>query len=1622
MENQTEASTKSTGRFSKRRFSHKLWVLLRNIVLALFFFLISAILIFQIPAVQAYVVGKITSFLSEELDTEVNAGRFYLTFFDQFQLENFLIKDQAGDTLIYVDNLFVDFNLLPKQLYNKRILVDQLKLKGGRINLQFDEFTETSNAAFLFDYFSTGGKKSDNGGLHLFKVEDLLLEDLKFVSGNAHTGQILDFDVSFGLLAGINLRPLDKIIQLKRVAFDKLIAHITDGLPAENYIPRDRSVIIDEVPLEDWEVPFAVESASVSISNSRVVYDNWFMEQREFQSEKAFDFNHLKINDLNLKVNEFFMQDLNFDGHLDELSFGADNGFRLKSLAADYFSVHSDGARLDGFHFITDNSYLGDTIVLRYDRYPDFLDFSNNVFLDINLKESTITLDDIMYFAEPLRRNDFFISNVNQKLNISGEIGGRVNSLSVRNFKMNLSDQLVAAGRFDLRNVTTPKDALVNFNLTNFSTDLKTLKRLIPGFNYPTNFNKLGRFNFAGNFDGFFDNFVAYGELRTVIGSAKLDMQLNFTDGRDLAQYSGSLSLINFDFGKWIDNDDFGKINFESDVKEGRGLTLEHLRAELRAEIVNFSYRDYNYENVTFDGLMRKDSISGLITIDDENLKFQIDGYVADLTSNPILDFDFDIERLHLKELNILTENIAISGRGNIAMLLPQKEDIDGLLIIKDVIISRDTTFQEIDSIVLYTRNVGNDNQLLALESDLINAEIMGSFKITEIPKIIKKDLRKDFPELSALINVKGTDTVFSVNRFSYRLDMNNPGKIPAMFNIDNFELDSLVLLGSFVGGGDFESEYTLEGGTNHWEFKNNVFDTLRLNLHRAGAEWDVSVRTNGYNLGKANWNDVNINIHGGNDELVVNFGVDEIGDKIHKVLLQGRLKAEEGAFLFNFLPSKFELAENIWTLTQTNSIKYHDSFLVVNNLLFETAESRKVLINSFDDFGIRTEILGLDLELLNEFVDANRYNFAGVIDANLNTSNIFTLEALNGNIKVEDFVLNNIPMGEFNLRAIAGGIKEPINITCNLRKDGGGIRAGGRLNIPRESEGGKITIDTKLIFDNYPLNVAEAFILDGISNTGGYLQGDLELSGPLNELDINGKVNIIEGRVKIDFLGTTYRTSQYPVYLRNDIIDFSSVVLSDELGNTATIKGGITHDRFKNLGLAVTISSNEFLMLNTGKGDNDLFYGRGYGKATIGFSGNFINTNIDINATTMESTKLSIPLFGSLDATNKDFITFTNNSNGEEDEEEEQERVIPEGLTMRMNLGVTNDAEIYMIFDERTGDILQGTGNGNLLINITREGEFEMYGEYVVTQGEYLFTLLNFVNKPFIVRQGGTIQWAGDPLDATLNLQAEYKGLRTPVYNFISDLVDGRAELAQVAADAKSATDVQLVMNLRGQLLEPDITFELGFPELESQLRTIVQNKLREVEADENELNRQVLGLIVFNNFFSTGFSGQDNTQLGINTLSGFLSAQISSYLSEVLSQAFTGVDFITGIDFDVGYNRYLGDNFDGANPLTGEEFNVRVRNTLFDDRLAINAGANLVSANELTGGYYIAGDLAVEYYLTEARRLKVKFYNRNDVTIYGPRQRTGIGLSFRKEFNNLEELFTGVKKDIVKKNLEER
>ena len=80
----------------------------------------------------------------------------------------------------------------------------------------------------------------------------------------------------------------------------------------------------------------------------------------------------------------------------------------------------------------------------------------------------------------------------------------------------------------------------------------------------------------------------------------------------------------------------------------------------------------------------------------------------------------------------------------------------------------------------------------------------------------------------------------------------------------------------------------------------------------------------------------------------------------------------------------------------------------------------------------------------------------------------------------------------------------------------------------------------------------------------------------------------------------------------------------------------------------------------------------------------------------------------------------------------------------MNFELEVTRDADIKLIFDEKIGDVIQGTGNGNLIMEIDRVGNFNMFGSYEVYDGKYDFTLQNVIDKKFRMVQGGTytLEW----------------------------------------------------------------------------------------------------------------------------------------------------------------------------------------------------------------------------------------------------------------------------------------
>ena len=156
------------------------------------------------------------------------------------------------------------------------------------------------------------------------------------------------------------------------------------------------------------------------------------------------------------------------------------------------------------------------------------------------------------------------------------------------------------------------------------------------------------------------------------------------------------------------------------------------------------------------------------------------------------------------------------------------------------------------------------------------------------------------------------------------------------------------------------------------------------------------------------------------------------------------------------------------------------------------------------------------------------------------------------------------------------------------------------------------------------------------------------------------------------------------------------------------------------------------------------------------------------------------------------------------------------------------------------------------------------------------------------------------------------------------------------------------------------------------------------------------------------------------INTISELLSNQLSIHLTQLLSEVFTDVGFISGVDFNINYNVY--DNENGIDPniapgTTGRALQLRQSLDLFNDRLTVQVGGNIDWGSNVVdptrNSAFLAGDVVIEYAVTRDRRFKVRAYQLTDATILGRRNKRGVGLSWRREFDSLNEFFSRMKKD---------
>ena len=130
------------------------------------------------PVFQTFLVQRVASFLSAELNTTVSLDRIQIEFFRTLSIKNLYVEDLHGDTLISAGELNTVIEMFSPG--NNKIYLGGVDLKNAVFKLQKYPDEKGLNLQFIIDYFS-GGSRDSTAAPFDFNPGEIRLTNVQFV-------------------------------------------------------------------------------------------------------------------------------------------------------------------------------------------------------------------------------------------------------------------------------------------------------------------------------------------------------------------------------------------------------------------------------------------------------------------------------------------------------------------------------------------------------------------------------------------------------------------------------------------------------------------------------------------------------------------------------------------------------------------------------------------------------------------------------------------------------------------------------------------------------------------------------------------------------------------------------------------------------------------------------------------------------------------------------------------------------------------------------------------------------------------------------------------------------------------------------------------------------------------------------------------------------------------------------------------------------------------------------------------------------------------------------------------------------------------------------------------------
>jgi len=1312
-----------------------------------------------------------------------------------------------------------------------------------------------------------------------------------------------------------------------------------------------------------------------------------FIDDRVEHPGTSIDFTDILITDINFSAKDVTVIGDSISTEIIQLSFYEKSGLHVDEFNAKA-QVSPTGIRTKDLVLKTAGTTAYMDLDFLYNGFDEMGYFLDSVYIDARIRESVLTLADIGCFAPELKVME-------DPIMFSGDVRGFISDFSAKDFNFNVGNFTEFNGDVAMKGLPDIYSTLWDVNFKQFiitAEDLEQFNLPVPQGNIllPGPLHELGMTSLTGTFRGYYNDFTADLYLISDIGSVSFAGTMKEDDMSKEPVYAGEITARSLNLEAISGSSDLGLADIDIEF-EGRSIDPEKMEISLNGWIENLSFKDYRYEKIIFGGIVSGKSYAGRILVSDPGLDLAFDGKVD--FNGPLPAFDYTCEILTAKfyELNLSGKSIDMDLKthieGNFSGI--SMDEFTGRIGIRDLVYHENGQNYLIDSIELSRTRKPGERERIELHSDFADAVIEGPLVIKDLPDLLAGLIFEE--ESHPSIQDDLTDTV---GQIKFDIVFKDLQPIADVF----FPTVSIAPGANIHGNLDIAAHrLELKALADSVYAYGIGFDNIAVICSSRAGRLRVTTDIREVILSE----DADTTVIGfPNFRIDADAGMDSINYKLtwddydnvqpnHAIISGFIIFPTQSRLEASFSEAHAEFNGRSWSLEGKNYLVFDSAYKQIDNLRIARDNELFIIDGRLSNYPADT--LGLtfinwSLGNFNSLLESSSMSVDGVINGKLGIFMNDSIPNLFAGLKIKDFALNDVLFGDASINThwmeSDKAMAVDVDIFSNASSgDPYRILGVNGLYYPFDSER---NFDFDIRTQNLNVSVMEPLLESFSSHLAGFATGQLSLKGTLDKPELTGKLKLLRAELLVDYLNVTYSFSNEIIFDK-DFIHFDRVAVFDPNTNQGTIEGGIRHQYFKDFRLDLNIETDKLMALNLNRYQNEVFYGTAFATGNVKLSGPFNNIAIGVQVKTEKGTRVTIPINYSVDVSQGDFIVFKNMEDSLKVEEHRDIQV--EGVSLDIVMNVTKDADIEIILPGNIGYI-KANGSGNLRLGVDPNGYLTLAGSYKILSGLFLFSLEQLVSRRFEIQEGSSISWTGDINDAEVNIVARYR-LRTTLSGLGSSL------LSEDAASQK--VNVNTDIRMTGSLFNPELSFGITFPNMQEQDKQAIYAVLD--TNDQGLMNQQAISLLVLNSFSTTGTGGSNP----VNPAS-IMSNTLSSMLSQISN------------DFNIGINYVPGDR------VTSEQLEVALSTQLLDDRLTIDGNIDVSSDNSTSQHTSsIVGDVNIEYKLTRDGRFRVKAFNRsNDLSLlndYAPYTQ-GVGIFYRKEFNNITELFSRRERHKIEKD----